>query len=189
MVAKGSKTEHNLLAAFAGESQARNRYDMYSVVAEKEGLAQIANLFKETAHNEMWHARRFFSFLPGGMAEIKAGYPQDIGTTVENLGFSAAGEHEEHTIIYPGMAEIAEQEGYPEVAKQFRDVAKVEVLHEKRYLKLQENVAKGIVFKRGGKMFWKCLECGAVYEASQAPLRCPTCDSPQAAFELQAINY
>jgi rubrerythrin len=189
MVAKGSKTEHNLLGAFAGESQARNRYDMYAVVAEKEGLVQIANLFRETAHNEMWHARRFFSFLPGGMAEITAGYPSDIGTTVENLAFSAAGENEEHTVIYPGMAEVAEQEGYPEVAKQFREVAKVEMMHEKRYLKLKENVEQGIVFKRDGKLFWKCLECGAVYEATQAPLRCPCCDNPQACFELFVENY
>ncbi len=189
MVQKGSKTEHNLLAAFAGESQARNRYDMYAVVAEQEGLVQIANLFRETAHNEMWHARRFFKFLPGGGAEITAGYPSDIGTTAENLKSAAAGENEEHTVIYPGMADIAEQEGFPEVAKQYRDVAKVEVKHEARYLKLLNNVEKGIVFQRDGKVFWKCLECGAVYEASKAPLRCPTCENPQAFFELFVEGY
>ena len=119
----------------------------------------------------------------------RAGYPSDIGTTAENLKFAAAGENEEHTVIYPGMAEVAEQEGYPEVAKLYREVAKVEVRHEERYLKLLGNVEKGLVFKREGKVFWKCLECGAVYEATQAPLRCPCCENPQAYFELFVENY
>ena len=188
-VKRGSQTEHNLLASFAGESQARNRYTMYAKVAREEGFKQIEAIFLETAEHERVHAKRFFSFLPGGMVEIKACYPSDIGITADNLKFAAAGEHEEHTIIYKMAAEVAEKEGYKEVAKQFREVAKVEAEHEKRYLKLLKNVEKGQVFKRKTKVLWKCRECGRIVEATQAPLRCPACDHPQDYFELFVEAY
>ncbi len=189
MVKRGSKTEHNLLASFAGESQARGRYTMYASVAAKEGFKQIEALFLETADNERVHAQTFFGHLTGGVTQITAGYPGDIGTTAENLKFAADGEQEEHTEIYPGAAKIADEEGYPEVARLFREVAKVEAEHEKRYRKLLKNVEEGTVFKRDGKVYWKCRKCGRVVEASQAPLRCPACDHPQAHFELFVENY
>jgi len=188
-VKKGSKTAHNLLASFAGESQARNRYTMYASVAREEGFKQIEALFLETAEHERVHAKRFFRFLPGGMAEIKACYPTDIGTTADNLRSAAEGEHEEHVMLYPTAADVAQKEGYQEVAKQFREVAKVEAEHEKRYLKLLHNVEKGLVFKRKGKVFWKCRECGRIVEATKAPLRCPACDHPQSYFELFVEAY
>jgi rubrerythrin len=189
MVEKGSKTEHNLLASFAGESQARNRYTFYAEKALEEGYEQIAAIFLETADHEKMHAQRFFRFLPGDPVEITATYPSAIGDTALNLKAAAAGENEEHTVLYPTAAEIAEQEGYPEVAKQWREVAKVEVEHEKRYLKLLENVEKGLVFKRETKVFWKCRKCGLVVEATQAPLRCPCCDGSQSYFELFIEAY
>lgn len=189
MVEKGSKTEHNLLASFAGESQARNRYTFYAKKAKKEGYEQIADIFLETADHEQLHAKRFFRFLPGDPVEITATYPTAISDTAANLKAAAAGENEEHTMLYPNAAEIAEQEGYPEVAQQWREVAKVEVEHEKRYLKLLENVEKGLVFKRETEVFWKCRKCGRVVEAAQAPLRCPCCDHPQSYFELSVEAY
>lgn len=189
MVEKGSKTEHNLLASFAGESQARNRYTFYAEKALEEGYEQIAAIFLETADHEKMHAQRFFRLLPGDPVEITATYPSAIGDTAANLKAAAAGENEEHTILYPNAAEIAEQEGYPEVAQQWREVAKVEIEHEKRYLKLLGNVDKGLVFKRESKVFWKCRKCGLVVQSTQAPLRCPCCDHPQSCFELFIEAY
>ena len=189
MVEKGSKTEHNLMASFAGESQARNRYTLYAKKALKEGYEQISALFLETADHEKEHAKRFFRFLAGDPVEITATYPTAIGDTAANLKAAAAGENEEHTILYPAAAEIAEQEGYPEVAKQWLEIAKVEVEHEKRYLKLLENVEKGLVFKREAKVFWKCRKCGLVVNSTQAPLRCPCCDHSQSYFELFVEAY
>jgi rubrerythrin len=189
MVAKGSKTEHNLLATFAGESQARNRYTMYAAKARDEGFFQIEAIFLETAEHEKVHAKRFFRFLPGNPVQISATYPTAIGDTVFNLQASAAGEKEEHSILYTEAAKVADEEGYPEVAKQFREVAKVEVEHEKRYLKLLQNIKDGRVFKRETKVLWKCSKCGRIIEATQAPLRCPTCDHPQGHFELFVEAY
>jgi len=189
MVEKGSKTEHNLQASFAGESQARSRYMIYAEKAGDEGFGQIAAIFRETAGHEFQHARRFFRLLPGDPVEITAGYPSIVGDTAANLKAAAAGENEEHTRLYPEAAGIAESEGFAEAARQWREVAKVEVEHEKRYLKLLHNVEEGLVFKRDGKVFWKCRNCGRVVEATQAPLRCPTCDKPQSEFELFVEAY
>ncbi|MBN2290471.1 MAG: rubrerythrin family protein [Candidatus Glassbacteria bacterium] len=189
MVKKGSKTEHNLMASFAGESQARSRYMMYASVAKKEGFVQIANIFTETAAQEFEHAKRFFRLLPGDPVEITACYPSVIGDTAANLRAAAAGENEEHTKLYPEAAEIAEKEGFKEAAKQWQEVAKVEQWHEARYLKLLKNVEEGVVFKRGDKVYWKCINCGRIVEAKNAPLRCPACDHPQAHFELLAEAY
>ena len=189
MVKKGSKTEHNLLAAFAGESQARNRYTMYASQAKEEGLKQIEAIFLETADHERLHAKRYFRFLGGGPVQITATYPTAIGDTAFNLKAAAAGENEEHTVLYPGAADVAQQEGYPDVAKQFRETAKVEQEHEKRYLKLLKNIEEGLVFKRKVKVYWKCRACGRIIQATQAPLRCPTCDHPQSHFELFVEAY
>lgn len=182
---KGTETEKNLLAAFAGESQARNRYTFFAEKANEEGYIQIANIFHETAYNEKVHAQRYFSFLEGGDVEITAGYPAGVvGSTLDNLKAGAAGEHFEHTKLYPEMGDIAAKEGFPEVAACYRNIAAVEVWHEKRYNKLIENVSKGFVFKRDGKVFWKCLNCGRVIEASEPPKKCPTCLFPQAWFQI-----
>ena len=189
MVKKGSKTEHNLMASFAGESQARSRYTMYAATARKEGLKQIEAIFLETAEQEYEHAKRFFRLLPGDPVEITACYPSVKGDTATNLKAAAEGENEEYTKLYPEMAEIAEQEGFPEAAKQWREVAKVEKWHEERYLKLLKNVEEGTVFKRCEKVFWKCHNCGRIVEATQAPLTCPTCDHPQDHFELYVEEY
>ncbi|MCE5271837.1 rubrerythrin family protein [bacterium] len=189
MVKKGSKTEHNLLASFAGESQARNRYTMYAAKARDEGFRQIEAIFLETADNERVHAKGFFKHLTGEPATITAMYPTAIGDTAQNLKAAAEGENEEHTKLYPEAAEVAEAEGYPEVAFLFREVAKVELEHEKRFLKLLHNVEEGFVFKRGDKVFWKCRVCGRIIEAKAAPKRCPTCEHPQAVFELHVENY
>jgi rubrerythrin len=189
MVKKGSQTERNLMAAFAGESQARNRYTMYAAKARDEGYDQIQAIFLETADNERLHAKLFFRMLTGEPVEITGAFPTAIGDTAFNLRASAGGENEEHTLVYPKMAEIAEQEGFPEAAKQFRETAKVEKEHEKRFLKLLKNVEEGTVFKRGQKVFWKCRACGRIVEATQAPLRCPACEHPQAVFELFVEPY
>ena len=187
---KGSKTEHNLLASFAGESQARNRYPYFASVAKKEGYEQIAAIFQETADNEKEHAKRFFKFLEGGAVEITATYPAGvIGTTLENLKAAAAGENEEHTVLYPGAADIADEEGFPMIATCFRMIAKVEVEHENRYNKLIANIENGEVFKKGEKTRWKCRNCGYVHESDSAPLKCPTCLHPQSYFELKEVNY
>jgi rubrerythrin len=187
---KGTRTEHNLLAAFAGESQARNRYTYFASVARKEGYRQIEALFIETAENEKEHAKRFFKFLEGGMTEITATYPAGfIGTTVQNLKSAAEGENEEWSILYPAAADIAEEEGFPEIAQAFRSIARVEVKHEARYLKLLANIEAEQVFKRDAAVAWKCLNCGYVHEGTSAPDICPACIHPQEHFELFVENY
>ena len=187
---KGSKTEKNLLAAFAGESQARNRYSYFASAAKKEGFEQIAGLFLETADNEKEHAKRFFKFLEGGMTEFTATFPAGrIGTTAENLKAAAEGEKEEWTKLYPGFADVADQEGFKEVAAAFRAIARVEVQHEKRYRKLLENIEKGKVFKKDKQSAWKCRNCGHIHEGLEAPEVCPACLHKQAHFELAADNY
>jgi len=190
MQLKGSKTEKNLLAAFAGESQARTRYTFFASAARKEGFEQISALFTETADNEKEHAQLFFKHLQGGEAEIMARYPAGvIGTTAENLRASAAGEKLEWGTIYPDFAEVAEREGFKEIANTFRQVASVEAYHERRYLKLLGNVEKGQVFKKPGPVKWKCRNCGHVLESSEAPLKCPVCAHDRAYFELFTENY
>lgn len=187
---KGSKTEQNLLKAFAGESQARMRYDYFAKQAKKEGLEQIAALFEETALNEKEHAKRFFKFLEGNMVEITATYPAGkIGTTLENLKAAADGEEEEWTELYPEFAKIAEEEGFKEIATAFKLIAKVEEAHEKRYRTLYRNLDKGKVFERDGKIVWKCRNCGYLHEGLKAPKTCPACLHPQSYFEIKETNY
>lgn len=190
MSIKGTRTEQNLLKAFAGESQARNRYTYFASVAKKEGLEQIAALFAETAENEKEHAKRFFKFLEGGMVEITATYPAGvIGTTLDNLKAAADGENEEWTELYPEFAKIAEEEGFREVAMAFKLIARVEKAHEARYRKLYDNLQAGKVFKKDDKVVWKCRNCGFLHEGTAAPQKCPACDHPQAYFEMSEENY
>ncbi len=166
---KGTKTEQNLLKSFAGESQARNRYEFFASVARKEGYEQIANIFAETALQEKEHAKRFFKFLEGGMTEITASYPSGkIGTTKENLKAAAEGEREEWSDVYPHFADVAKAEGFTEIATVYKMIAKVEAEHERRYLKLLQNVSEDKVFIKDGKVWWKCLNCGYVYESAKA---------------------
>ncbi len=187
---KGTKTEQNLLKAFAGESQARNRYTYFASVAKKEGLEQIAALFEETALNEKEHAKKFFKFLEGGMVEITASYPAGIiSSTLDNLKAAADGENEEWTELYPEFAKIAEEEGFKEVAMAFKMIAKVEKAHEERYRKLYDNLQNGKVFKREGKVIWKCRNCGFLHEGMAAPQKCPACDHPQSFFEIAEFNF
>ena len=187
---KGSKTEQNLLKAFAGESQARMRYDYFAKQAKKEGLEQIAAIFDETALNEREHAKRFFKFLEGGPVEITAAYPAGvIGTTLDNLKAAAEGENEEWTALYPEFANIAEAEGYFEVAAAFKLISKVEKAHEERYNTLYSNLNNGKVFEREGKVVWKCRNCGYLHEGTKPPLNCPACLHPQAYFEIKESNY
>jgi rubrerythrin len=187
---KGSRTEQNLLKAFAGESQARMRYDYFAKQAKKEGLEQIAAIFDETALNEREHAKRFFKFLEGGPVEITATYPAGIiGTTLENLKAAAEGENEEWTALYPEFARIADEEGYKEVAAAFKLISKVEKAHEERYRTLYTNLDEGKVFEREGKLVWKCRNCGYLHEGSKAPLNCPACLHPQSYFEIKESNY
>lgn len=188
---KGSQTEKNLLKAFAGESQARNRYSYFASVAKKEGYEQIAAIFTETADNEKEHAKRFFKFLESGEAlEITAMYPAGkIGTTLENLKAAAAGENEEWTELYPDFAKIAEEEGFKDVAICFTMIAKVEKEHEERYKKLAENIEKSEVFKKSKKERWKCRNCGYVHEGESAPEKCPACVHPKDYFEIKETNY
>ena len=187
---QGTKTEQNLLKAFAGESQARMRYNYFASKAKKEGYEQIAAIFTETADNEKEHAKRFFKFLEGGMVEITASYPGGvIGTTLENLKASADGEHEEHTELYPEFARIAQEEGFPEVAACFTLIAKVEVEHEARYRKLVKNIEAEQVFKKGETVRWKCRNCGHVHEGPEAPKMCPACLHEQKYFEVKESNY
>ena len=181
---KGTQTEKNLLHSFAGESQARMRYNYFASVAKKEGYEQIAAIFNETADQEKEHAKRFFKFLEGGMVEITATFPAGvIGTTAENLKAAAEGEHEEWSDAYPKFAEIAEQEGFIEIAKVFRAIASVEAEHEKRYLTLLELVETNKVFERDEAIVWQCRNCGFVLTGKRAPLKCPACAHPQAYFE------
>ncbi|MCJ7624870.1 MAG: rubrerythrin family protein [Anaerolineaceae bacterium] len=187
---KGTKTEQNLLKAFAGESQARMRYDYFAKQAKKEGLEQISAIFAETAANETAHAKRFFRFLEGGPVEIIATYPAGIiGTALENLKASAEGENEEWTELYPMFAKIAEEEGFKEVAVAFKMIAKVEKAHEERYTKLYKNLEGGKVFEKDGKVVWKCRNCGYLHEAEKAPQLCPACLHPQAHFEIKGENH
>ncbi len=187
---KGTKTEQNLLKSFAGESQARMRYDYFAKQAKKEGLEQISAIFAETALNEKEHAKRFFKFLEGGMVEITATYPAGkIGTTLENLKASAEGENEEWTELYPEFAKIAEEEGFKEIATAYKMIAKVEAEHEKRYKTLYDNLESGKVFERNGKIYWKCRNCGYVHEGEKAPKVCPACLHPQSYFEIKETNY
>ncbi len=187
---KGTKTEQNLLKSFAGESQARNRYEFFVKVAKKEGYEQIATIFQETANQEKEHAKRFFKFLEGGMTEITAAYPAGkIGTTAENLKSAAEGENEEWTILYPAFAETAKEEGFPEVATAYKMIARVEAEHERRFLKLLQNISEDKVFIKDGKVWWKCINCGYVYESEKALENCPACQHPLAYMQVREENY
>ncbi|HTY52781.1 MAG TPA: rubrerythrin family protein [Methanomicrobiales archaeon] len=187
---KGSQTEKNLLAAFAGESQARTRYSFFASVARKEGYEQISGIFQETSDNEREHAQLFFNHLKGGTAEITASYPAGItGSTAANLKAAAEGEKFEWGTLYPGFGAVAEKEGFADVANTFQQVAKVEAYHERRYLKLLENVGKGTVFKRPAAIKWKCRNCGYVHESAEVPLKCPVCAHARAYFEAWCENY
>jgi rubrerythrin len=190
---KGSKTAENLMKAFAGESQAKNRYTFYAKEAVKEGFEQIAEIFRETADNEEMHAKLYFKHLVEKLGkdavEITATYPVALGKTQDNLQSAAEGEHEEWTMLYPQFGKIAEEEGFPQIAKTFYNITKVEEKHEIRYKKLFENVKNGKVFKKDKKVFWKCRRCGAIFESPVAPAKCPVCDHPQAYFEMFVENY
>jgi rubrerythrin len=187
---KGTQTEKNLLAAFAGESQARNRYTYFASAAKKAGYEQIGAIFLETAENEREHAKVYFKHLQGGMVEITAMYPAGvIGTTEENLKEAADGEKMEWGTLYPKFGNVAEKEGFPEVALSFRNIAKVEAYHERRYRKLLENLKKGTVFKRDKPVKWFCRNCGYVHEGTEPPKTCPACQHPQAYYELWTEPY
>ncbi len=187
---KGTETEKNLLKAFAGESQARNRYEFFAKVARQEGYEQIAAIFELTAKQEKEHAKRFFKFLEGGMVEITAAYPAGkIGTTIENLEAAAKGENEEWTELYPHFAEVAMKEGFKEIATAFKMIAKVEAEHEKRYRKLYQNIIENKVFEREEKVKWVCRNCGYVHEGTKALETCPACLHPKSYFELFEENY
>jgi len=193
---KGTKTAENLLKAFAGESQARNRYTFYASIADKEGFKQIKNIFIETAENEKAHAKRFYKLLLEGFQdelptaiEINATYPVAQATTVDNLKAAASGEKEEWSDLYPTFARIAEEEGFPEVSAAFKMIAAVEKRHEDRYAKLAENVSNGTVFKKNDKVLWKCGVCGYIHEGESAPEKCPACFHPQAHFEVFVETY
>jgi rubrerythrin len=187
---KGTKTEKNLLGAFAGESQARNRYTYFASAARKEGFEQIANIFMETAENEKEHAKIFFKYLEGGETQITATYPAGmIKDTRSNLEAAAAGEKLEWTTLYVDFAKIAKEEGFPEIANSFEQIAKVEKFHESRYRKLIENIAKAEVFKKKSSTKWHCINCGYVHEGSEAPTECPACKHPQAFYEVLAENF
>ena len=187
---KGTQTEKNLLTAFAGESQARNRYTYFASQAKKEGYVQISDIFTETANQEKEHAKRLFKLLQGGEVEITGAFPAGtIATTMENLKESAAGENYEHTEMYPGFAKIATEEGFGDIADIFTAIAVAEKQHEKRYLDLAANIDAGRVFKRDAPVVWQCHNCGYLYEGSEAPAVCPACDHPQAHFELLGENW
>ncbi len=187
---KGSQTEKNLLLAFAGESQARNRYTFFASAAKKEGLVQISRIFEETADQEKEHAKRFFKFLEGGDLEVSGAFPAGvIGSTLENLKAAAAGENHEWTSMYPEFARVAREEGFVNVAKTFEAVAIAEKQHEKRYKELAENLEAGRVFRRDGKVVWRCINCGYLHEAEEAPKACPACLHPQSYFELLGENW
>ena len=189
MKLSGSRTEKNLLAAFAGESQARNRYTFYAGIASKEGLQGVADIFLETADNEKKHAHMYFKQLEGSVVEITAGYPSKIGNTVTNLAAAAEGEREEWTSIYPTFGKIAEEEGFPVAAAIFRNIAKVEAQHENRYKALLQRAQEGTLFKREKPIRWKCLECGHIHEATAAPGNCPVCGHPQGLFVPAEENF
>jgi rubrerythrin len=190
MELKGSQTEKNLLAAFAGESQARTRYTFFASVAKKEGYEQISSIFQETADNEKEHAQLFFNHLKGGMVEITGAYPAGIiESTAENLKSAAEGERFEWGTLYPNFAEVAEKEGFKDAARTFRMVAKVESYHERRYRKLLANIEQSKVFKKDESIKWKCRNCGYVLEGSEAPEKCPVCQHARSYFEVWCENY
>jgi rubrerythrin len=187
---RGTKTEKNLLAAFAGESQARNRYTYFASAAKKEGFEQISRIFLETAENEKEHAKIFFKYLEGGEVEITAAYPAGvIGDTKSNLEAAAAGENLEWTTLYSNFANVAKEEGFPEVARSFEQIAKVEMFHENRYRKFVANIAGSEVFKKKATTKWHCINCGYVHEGPEAPTECPACKHPQPYYEVLAENY
>ena len=187
---KGTKTEKNLLTAFAGESQARNRYTFFAGQAKKEGYEQISDIFTETANQEKEHAKRFFNFLEGGDLEITATFPAGVvGSTLDNLKAAAAGEHEEQSAIYPEFAKIAREEGFEAVALVFEAICVAERQHEKRYRDLAANIEAGKVFTRPSSVVWRCRNCGYLHEGSSAPAACPACAHPQAHFELLGENW
>jgi rubrerythrin len=187
---RGTQTEKNILAAFAGESQARNRYTYFASQAKKDGYVQISEIFTETANQEKEHAKRLFKLLQGGEVEIAAAFPAGvIGTTLDNLKEAAAGENYEYTDMYPGFAKTAEKEGFQEIADIFKAIAVAEKQHEKRYLALAANVASGSVFKKKNSVVWRCRNCGYLHEGDSAPEECPACAHPQAHFELLGENW
>ncbi|MDD4357844.1 MAG: rubrerythrin family protein [Smithellaceae bacterium] len=187
---KGTKTEKNLLASFAGEAQARNRYTFFASAAKKEGYEQISRFFLETADNEKEHAKVFFKYLEGGEVEITASYPAGvIGDTKSNLEAAAAGENMEWTVLYADAAIVAKEEGFPEIARSFEQIAKVEKFHEDRYRRLAANIANGEVFKKKAVTKWHCINCGYVVEGEEAPKECPACKHPQSYYEVLAENY
>ncbi len=187
---KGTQTEKNLITAFAGESQARNRYTYFASKAKKEGYVQIADIFEETANQEKEHAKRFFKFLEGGDVEVAAAFPAGvIGTTLENLKAAAAGEKHEHTSMYPGFAKVAREEGFDAIAMVFEFISVAEKQHEKRYNDLAANIEAGKVFKRDSSEVWRCRNCGYLHEGTEAPAMCPACSHPQAHFELLGENW
>ena len=187
---RGTQTEKNLLTAFAGESQARNRYTYFASKAKKDGFEQISAIFLETADNEKEHAERLFKFLEGGEAEVRASFPAGvIGETKDNLKASAAGENYEHTSMYPGFARVADDEGFAEIANAFRSIAVAEKQHEKRYLALMANIENGTVFKREKPVKWRCGNCGYIHEGTEPPDECPACAHSKAYFELLCENW
>ena len=187
---KGTRTEKNLLAAFAGESQARNRYTYFASAAKKEGYEQIAAIFAETAENEKEHAKVFFKYLEGGDVEITAAYPAGIiRDTKSNLEHAADGEKLEWTALYSGFAKAAQEEGFPEIARSFEEIAKVERFHEARYRKFIDNISKGEVFNKKSAVKWHCINCGYIFEGTEAPKQCPACKHPQSFYEVMAQNY
>lgn len=187
---KGTKTEKNILTAFCGESQARNRYTYYVSKAKKEGFAQAAWVFEETANQEKEHAKRLFKLLEGGDVEIAAAFPAGVvGSTSDNLAAAAAGEHHEWTVMYPEFAVTAREEGFDKIADIFEAIAVAEKQHEKRYLGLKKNIDAGTVFKKDASVVWRCMNCGYIYEGTSAPEVCPACAHPQAHFELLGENW
>ena len=187
---KGTQTEKNLMTSFAGESQARMRYTYFASAAKKEGYEQIAAIFLETADQEKEHAKRMFKWLEGGKVEITASYPAGvIGSTLENLKAAAAGENEEWTLDYPKFAEVADEEGFPEIALMYRNIAVAEKGHEERYLAFVRNIEQGTVFAKEEEIVWQCRNCGYIYVGKEAPQTCPACLHPQAYFEVKKTNY
>ena len=190
MAIKGTQTEKNLLIAFAGESQARNRYTYFASKAKKEGYVQISHIFEETADHEKEHAKRLFKFLEGGEVEITAAYPAGkIGTTLENLQEAASGEHYEWEEMYPAFAKVARAEGFNDIAAVFQNIAVAETYHEERYKALIANIEADSVFKKDGEVVWRCRNCGYNHKGTTAPVKCPACDHPQAHFEVKATNW
>ncbi|WP_199244342.1 rubrerythrin [Pseudodesulfovibrio cashew] len=190
MSLKGTQTEKNIMIAFAGESQARNRYTYFASAAKKEGYVQISKIFEETAGHEKEHAKRLFKFLEGGDAEVMASYPAGvIGTTLENLKAAAAGENEEYSHMYPEFAKIAREEGFPEIAAVMENIAVAEKYHEERYLSLAKNITDDRVFVKDAEIVWRCQNCGFNHKGTTAPVKCPACDHPQAHFEIKDTNW